>query len=318
MNIGILTTNQIRDDQRLLNEAENKGHAARLLDLRYISVELSSDRPTIYFKNENISSEFDAIIPRLNVSFTDYGINILQQFICLHTYISESPEALRLGRDKLKCLQYLMDKGLPFPATGIAFSSEYFEPIISDLKLPLVVKLIESTEGTGVFLARDIKEAQNIIKTFGLLGASFIVQEFIKEAAGADLRAFVVGDKIVASMKRQSQDTDFRANVSLGAHSSEATLTEQEKEIILSATRSIGVNIAGVDFVRSNRGPLLLEINVSPDFTGEQGIEAITSTNIAAAIIDFTVEQASKYKSKPLADNKHSVNQEYMSLCVDG
>lgn len=298
MKIGILTTNQLEDDQRLVVEAQKLGHSVSLLDLRFISVELSSKKPVIYYKDENISYVFDSIIPRLNVKYTDYGINVLQQFICLHTYVSESPEALRLGRDKLKCLQYLMNKGLPFPATGIAFSSKYFDKIISDLKLPLVVKLIESTEGTGVFLARDKKEALNIIKTFDLLDASFIVQEFVKEASGVDFRAFVVGKKVVAAMKRQSQDSDFRANVSLGAHSSLEHLTEQELEIILKATESIGVNVAGVDFVRSKHGPLLLEINVSPEFTGDQGIEVVTKTNIAAAIVKYVVEQTTKYQSK--------------------
>ncbi|MEH6824635.1 MAG: RimK family alpha-L-glutamate ligase [Motiliproteus sp.] len=295
MKIGILTTNQVQDDNRLVEAATEKGHSASLLDLRDVSIDLSLDFTTIYYRNEEITREFDAIVPRLNVSFTDYGINILQQFMCTHTYVSESPDALRLGRDKLKCLQFLLNKRLPFPGTGIAYSCDNFTSIISRLKFPLVIKLIESTEGIGVFLAQNQMEAENIIKTFSLLRAPFLVQEFIDEAEGQDIRAFVVGDRVAAAMKRTSLVGDFRANVSLGAHSVAEKLTDDEEQIVLQATKSIGVNVAGVDFVRSHRGPLLLEINVSPDFTGEQGIEKITNIDIAAAIIDYTVGQAHEF-----------------------
>jgi ribosomal protein S6--L-glutamate ligase len=295
MKIGILTTNQAEDDSRLVTTARAKGHNANLLDLRQISIALRPSMPDIYYQNELITHHFDAIIPRLNVSYTDYGINILQQFICSNTYVSESPEALRLGRDKLKCLQYLLSKGLAFPTTAIAYSPEYFHSMIEQMQLPLVVKLIESTEGTGVFLARTHKEVDNLCKTFTLAGVSYLVQEFIAEAAGHDVRAFVVGDRVVAAMQRDSQDDDFRANVSLGAHSSAVTLTADEEELVLKATQSIGVHVAGVDFVRSDRGPLLLEINVSPDFTGEQGIEAVTQHDVAADIIDYTVLHAEAF-----------------------
>lgn len=295
MKIGILTTNQFQDDKRLIEAATEKGHSASLLDLRDVSIDLSPDFTSIYYRNENITREFDAIIPRLNVSFTDYGINILKQFMCANTYVSESPNALRLGRDKLKCLQVLFSKRLPFPGTGIAYSCDNFTSIISRLKFPLVIKLIESTEGIGVFLAQNQMEAENIIKTFGLLRAPFLVQEFIAEAEGQDFRAFVVGDRVVAAMKRTSKGGDFRANVSLGGHSIAEKLSAEEEQIVLQATKSIGVNVAGVDFIRSHRGPLLLEINVSPDFTGDQGIEKVSGFDIAAAIVDYTAGQAQGY-----------------------
>ncbi|MFT5713198.1 MAG: ribosomal protein S6--L-glutamate ligase, partial [Glaciecola sp.] len=211
MKIGILTTNQFQDDKRLIEAATEKGHSASLLDLRDVSIDLSPDFTSIYYRNKDITREFDAIIPRLNVSFTDYGINILKQFMCANTYVSESPNALRLGRDKLKCLQVLFSKRLPFPGTGIAYSCDNFASIISRLKFPLVIKLIESTEGIGVFLAKNQLEAENIIKTFSLLRAPFLVQEFIAEAEGQDFRAFVVGDRVVAAMKRTSKGEDFRA-----------------------------------------------------------------------------------------------------------
>lgn len=295
MKIAILTTNQAEDDSRLVATARKKGHSANLLDLRQISIALRPSVADIYYQNELITHHFDAIIPRLNVSYTDYGINLLQQFICSNTYVSESPEALRLGRDKLKCLQHLLSKGLPFPTTAIAYTPHFFNAIMQQLQLPLVVKLIESTEGTGVFLARTHKEVDNLCKTFSLAGLNYLIQEFIAEAAGHDVRAFVVGNRVVAAMQRDSQDDDFRANVSLGAHSSAVTLSADEEELVLKATQSIGVHVAGVDFVRSNRGPLLLEINVSPDFTGEQGIEAITQRDVAADIIDYTVQHAEAF-----------------------
>jgi ribosomal protein S6--L-glutamate ligase len=295
MRIAILTTDQAEDDNRLVDTARAKGHEANLLDLRQISIALKPSTPEIYYQNELITHHFDAIIPRINVSYTDYGINILQQFICANTYVSESPEALRLGRDKLKCLQHLLSKRLPFPTTAIAYTPECFNAVMDKLQLPLVIKLIESTEGTGVFLARTHKEVDNLCKTFSLAGVSYLIQEFIAEAAGHDVRAFVVGNHVVAAMQRDSQDDDFRANVSLGAHSSAITLNADEEALVLKATQSIGVHVAGVDFVRSNRGPLLLEINVSPDFTGVQGIEAITQRDVATDIIDYTIKHAKAF-----------------------
>lgn len=317
MKIAILTTDQAEDDNRLVEAARAKGHDARLLDLRQISIELSPNNPGIYYRNEPITHHFDIIIPRLNVSYTDYGINILQQFVCAQIYISDTPEALRLGRDKLKCLQFLLSKDLPFPATAIAYSPEYFTAMVKHLKLPLVVKLIESTEGTGVFLAKTQKEVDNLCKTFTMAGVSYHIQEFIGEAAGRDVRAFVVGDKVVAAMQRNSQDDDFRANVSLGASSTSVELTPYDKEMVLKATQSIGIHIAGVDFVRSDRGPLLLEVNVSPDFTGEQGIENVTKCDIAAAIIDYTVHQAKEYYCHPPKNNPTAHNK-WVLKCVDG
>lgn len=317
MKIAILTTDQVEDDQRLVEAARGLGHSATLLDLRYISIVLRPSEPQIFYRNEDVTRTFDAVIPRLNVSFTDYGINVLQQFICAKVYVSESPEALRLGRDKLKCLQFLLEKGSPFPATGIAFANESFASIFRLLRAPYVIKLIESTEGTGVFLSHDIKEAENIIKTFGKLGASFLVQEFVEEAAGVDLRAFVVGDKVSAAMRRESQDGDFRANVSLGGHSRAEQLSEEETRIVLEATRSIGINVAGVDFVRSQAGPLLLEINVSPDFTGEYGIENVTGCDIASCIIQFVVQQAQQHCEQTTRELAAAADTG-KARCVDG
>lgn len=314
MKIGILTTGQYRDDERLVKVANEKGHSASLIFLCDVSIQLSTGVASIYYKNKDITYQFDAIIPRINVSFTNYGIYILQQFICAQVYVSEQPKALLLGRDKLKCLQYLMKCDLPFPTTGIAYTLESFSSISANFKLPLIVKLIESTEGTGVFLAKSEKEVINIIKTYGRPGSSFIVQEFIEESAGKDVRVIVVNNKIVAVMKRESQDDDFRANVSLGAHSYPELLSQDEENMVLKATASIGINVAGVDFVRSRRGPLLLEINVSPDFTGEHGIESVTHIDVANSIIENTVDNAYEYLQEVSEEHLNLGLKRYSSL----
>lgn len=317
MNICILSTDQLNDDHCLLQAAQAKGHDAQLYNIRDISMVLSTDTPALYYQDIDITRKFDAVIPRLNVNFTDYGTNVLQQFICSQTYVSESPAALRLGRDKLKCLQYLLARGLPFPATGIAYTPEGFHQLAQSIGLPMVIKLIESTEGTGIFLVNTIKEMDNIVKTFSKLNASYVIQRFVKEASGTDVRAFVIGGEVVASMRRQAQDGDFRSNVSLGGYSQDCPLTDDERRIVLSATAAIGINVAGVDFVRSDQGPLLLEINVSPDFTGEQGIERVTGVNIAAAIVDFVSQQVHHFYQQQ-HNSAAVLESQREHLCVDG
>ncbi|MDX1678768.1 RimK family alpha-L-glutamate ligase [Arsukibacterium sp.] len=317
MNICILSTDQEQDDQRLLEAARAKGHNAERYNIRDISMVLASDKPVIYWRDQDITKSLDAIIPRLNVNFTDYGTNVLQQFICSQTYVSESPAALRLGRDKLKSLQYLLARGLPFPATGIAYTPEGFRQLAKTIGIPMIIKLIESTEGTGIFLARNLKEMDNIVKTFGQLGASYIIQSFVAEAAGTDVRAFVIGGKVVAAMCRRAQDGDFRSNVALGGRSEPYQLTAKEEEIVLSATAAIGINVAGVDFVRSDSGPMLLEVNVSPDFTGEQGIENVTGVNIADAIIDHVAAQVGNFYEHHYTSAKVLESQRGI-LCADG
>lgn len=317
MNICILSTDQVKDDRRLLEAAKSKGHQVALYNIRDISMVLANDKPVIYWRDQDITKQFDAIIPRLNVSFTDYGTNVLQQFICSETYVSESPAALRLGRDKLKSLQYLLARGLPFPATGIAYTPQGFRQLAKTIGTPMVVKLIESTEGTGIFLVKTLKEMDNIVKTFSQLGASYVIQSFVEEAAGTDVRAFVIGGKVVAAMCRRAQDGDFRSNVALGGHSEAYKLSSKEEDIVLSATAAIGINVGGVDFVPSANGPMLLEINVSPDFTGEQGIECVSGVNIADAIIDHVVAQVYNfykrhYTSATVLESPRGI------LCADG
>lgn len=296
MKIGILTTNQIDEDQRLIEAAEAKGHEIKQLKLMKCSMSVCPDNAEIFYEGEIINDAFDIIIPRLQVNYTAYGLAILRQFQALDVYVTDTAYSIELGRDKLRCLQYLMRKGIPFPKTAFADSKDDFDNIIKTVGgTPLVIKINEGTEGNGVFLVDDVKQAENIMGTFKQFDEAIIAQEFIAESAGTDLRCFVVGDEIVATMKRESQDGDFRANVSLGGHSSAEELSDIEQEVVLNASKAIGLNIAGVDMIRSNKGPLVIEINVSPDFCGEQGIESVTGIDVASAIIDHAVAYKKRF-----------------------
>lgn len=295
MRIGILTTSQKDEDNRLIEAGRQKGHEVVPLPLFKCSISACPEDPVLYFEGKRLEN-FDAIIPRINVSYTDYGTTILRQFQALKYYTTDNAYSIEVGRDKLRCLQHFIRGGIPFPKTGFAYSKEDFDNIIKTVGgTPLIIKLIEGTEGIGVFLADDIKHAKNILKTFKQLSAPLIVQEFIEESAGSDLRVFVVGGKVIASMERRSQDGDFRANIALGGAGYQVNISPEEEKLALNACRTIGINIAGVDIIRSNRGPLIIEINVSPDFCGEQGLEKIAGVDVASAIIDYTVYGKSRF-----------------------
>jgi ribosomal protein S6--L-glutamate ligase len=296
MKIGVITTGQIDEDRRFIEEATQQGHEITILDLVKCSLNVCQDTADVFYEGKSIGQAFDIILPRLNVSFTLFGLAVLRQFQAMNVYVTDTAYSIELGRDKLRCLQYLLRQGIPFPTTGFAYSKDDFENIIQTVGgTPLVIKLIEGTEGTGVFLVDDIKQAENIMGTFQQVDTPVIVQEFIAESAGTDLRCFVVGDEIVATMKRESQDGDFRANVSLGGHSSAEIITKEEENVVLKAAKAIGLNVAGVDLIRSNKGPLIIEINVSPDFCGEQGLESVTGINVAGAIIEYAVQGKKNY-----------------------
>lgn len=290
MKIGILATGAKDEEARLVDEALQAGHEATILKVLKCSLRVSNNAPKVFYEGKDISRDFDIIIPRVNLPHTIYGLTILRHFQVMGVYTSDVALALEIGRDKLRCKQFLMSQGIPVPTTGYGYSKDDFHTAIQAVGgAPLILKLVEGTEGTGVFLAKDEKEAVNILGSFKQFDARVIAQEFIEESSGSDIRAFVVGNKVVASMLRQSQDGDFRANVALGAHSFNVKLTDQEEKIVLSAVKAIGINVAGVDVIRSKRGPLIIEINVAPDFGGEFGLETTTSVNVAREIIKFAV-----------------------------
>ena len=296
MRIGILTTGQDREDQRLIEAGTKKGHDVTPLPLLRCSMRACPDEPKLYFQGKSIEDRFDVIVPRINVNYTAYGLAILRQFQAMNVYTTDNARAIELGRDKLRSLQHMIRGGIPFPVTGFAYSKDDFDNIINTVGgTPIVIKLIEGTEGVGVFLADDVKQAKNLLRTFKALDARLLVQEFIQESYGVDMRVFVVGGKIVAAMERRSQDGDFRANISQGGVSYKVDLTEEEKIIAIKACEAIGINIGGVDIIRSNRGPLIIEINVSPDFSGHYGLEETSGVDVAGAIIDHAVEGKARY-----------------------
>lgn len=245
----------------------------------------------MYYKGEDVAGLIDVIIPRIDVPHTSFGFKVLRQFQAIGTYVTDTAYSLELARNKLRCLQYLMRKNVPFPSTSFSNTREDFDKIIDSIGgAPVVIKLNEGTEGIGVFLAEDNKSIKNFLRTFQQFDAEIMLQRFIGESAGTDLRCFVVGKEVVASMQREAQDDDFRANVALGGHSSAIEPTEEEKTIALNACDAIGLNIAGVDIIRSDNGPLVIEINSAPDFTGEWGLENISGIDVAEKIIDYAIQ----------------------------
>lgn len=290
MKIAILTTDSRQEDSRLAEAAAQRGHSAEILTVQKCSIGICNKQPQIFFKGKDVSTAYDIVIPRINIPYTQHGLAILRQFQAMGVHTTDVAHSLEMGRDKLRCKQHLIQNDVPTPKTGYAYSQSDYDMIIESVGgPPLILKLIEGTEGTGVFLARDEKEARNILSSFKQFDARIIVQEFIEESAGMDLRCFVVGGRVIASMRRESQDGDFRANVALGAKSFSETVSGEEEETVLKAAKSIGINIAGVDVIRSKRGSLIIEINVSPDFCGESGLEATSGVDVAGAIIDFAV-----------------------------
>lgn len=299
MKIGILTTGNEEEDNRLLEAGKQRGHETRLLHLENCSLSVCMASPDVYYEGVSIGKEFDLIIPRIDTPHTQYGLTVLRQFQSMHVFTTDKARALELGRDKLRCAQRLLRENVPFPSTGFAHSKSDFDNIINIVGgVPLIIKLVEGTEGIGVFLADDMKQAVNLLKTFKQLSAPLIVQKFIEESAGTDIRAFVVGGEIVACMQRISKDGDFRANIALGGESEIVDLTPLEKDITLRATRAIGIHVAGVDLIRSNEGPLVIEINTAPNFGGKWGLEEISGIDVAGAIIDYSVRAKAEHAKK--------------------
>lgn len=289
MRIGILTTGHEHEDNRLLEAAAKRGYQAEIIHLLKCSISICMDEPDVYYNGTAIRDRFDIIIPRIDTPHTEYGLTILRQFQSMHVFTTEKARSIALGRDKLRCTQRMLKKSIPFPTTGFAHSTEDFDNIINTVGgVPLIIKLVEGTEGAGVFLAHDMKHAINLLKTFQQFSIPLIVQKFIKESAGTDIRAFVVGGEVVAAMQRTSQDGDFRANVALGGEVEKIVLTDLEKEIALKAARAIDIDVAGVDIIRSDRGPLVIEINVCPGFTG---LESVSDRDVAGAIIEHAVQK---------------------------
>jgi len=297
MHIGILSRNRnLYSTRRLIEAAEARGHTARVVDTLRCYMNIASHRPSIHYKGEEIEP-FDAIVPRIGASVTFYGCAVLRQFEMMSTYVLNDSVSITRSRDKLRSLQLLSRKGLGLPITGFAHSPDDIPDLITMVKgAPLVIKLLEGTQGIGVVLAETNQAAESVIQAFMGMKANIMVQEYIKEAKGADIRCFVIGDKVVASMKRQAAEGEFRSNLHRGGTASVIRITPEERSTAIRAAKAMGLGVAGVDLLRSNHGPVIMEVNSSP---GLQGIESATTKDIAGLIIEHLEKNASTPRKAP-------------------
>ena len=291
MKIAILSRNRkLYSTRRLVEAAEARGHEVRVLDVLRCYMNITSLRPSIHYKGEELT-DFDAVIPRIGASVTFYGTAVLRQFEMMGVYPLNESVAITRSRDKLRSLQLLARKGIGMPVTGFAHSPDDVQDMLDMVGgAPAVIKLLEGTQGIGVVLAETKKAAESVIEAFMGLKANILIQEFIKEAGGADIRCLVVGGKVVAAMKRQGKEGEFRSNLHRGGSASVIRLTPEERSTAVRAAGVMGLNVCGVDILRSNHGPVVMEVNSSP---GLEGIETATNKDVAGMVIEF-IERNSK------------------------
>jgi ribosomal protein S6--L-glutamate ligase len=296
MKIGILSRNpKLYSTSRLVEAAEARGHSVHVIDTMRCYMNITSMKPEVHYKGENLTG-FDAVIPRIGASVTFYGTAVLRQFEMMNVYPLNESVAISRSRDKLRALQLLSRKGIGLPVTGFAHRPDDVDDLIKMVGgAPLVIKLLEGTQGIGVVLAETKGAAESVIEAFMGLQANILVQEFIKEAGGADIRCFVVGGKVVASMKRQGKEGEFRSNLHRGGSANLIRITPEERSTAVRAAQTMGLNVCGVDLLRSNHGPVVMEVNSSP---GLGGIEAATGKDVAGLIIDFIEKNAKLGKTK--------------------
>ena len=285
MKLAILSRNsKLFSTQRLIEAGRVRGHSVRVLDPLRCYMRIAPGDFQMHYKGKELT-DFDAVIPRIGASVTFYGTAVLRQFEMMGTYTPNGSEAILRARDKLHCHQLLARQGIGLPKTVFGDNPDDTADLLAMLgKPPHVIKLTEGTQGTGVILAERASSSRSVIEAFRGLYANFIVQEFIGEAKGADLRCFVVGSRVVASMRRQAKAGEFRSNLHRGGTAKAADLSDEEREIAIRAARVMGLGVAGVDLLRSKRGPLVLEVNSSP---GLEGIEGATGVDVAGEIIDY-------------------------------
>ncbi len=288
MKIGILSRNpKIYSTHRLVKAAIARGHQVKVVNPLRCYMNITSSRPMVHYKDQKLD-DFNVMIPRIGASITYYGSAVLRQFEMMGVYSLNESTSITRSRDKLRCLQILSRSGIGLPVTSYASSTKMTEKLIKMVGgAPCVIKLIEGTQGKGVILAETNKAAESVIDGFRQMKAHFLVQEFIKESNGSDIRAFVIGDKVVASMMRQAKEGEFRSNLHRGGTAVNVEISEEEAKVAVNAAQALGLNVAGVDLLRSSRGPLVLEVNSSP---GLQGIETSTGLDIASMIIEY-IEQ---------------------------
>ena len=305
MNIGILSRkSSLYSTSRLRDAGRERGHTMRVINPLRCYMNITAKRPRVLYRGDEL--ELDAIIPRIGASVTFYGTAVVRQFEVGGVYSVIESQALARSRDKLRTLQLLSREGVGLPVTGFARSSRDIDGVIDLVGgPPVIIKLLEGTQGVGVVLAETQKAAESVIGAFQQLEANILVQEFIKEAGGADIRAFIVGGRVVAAMERQAAPGEFRSNLHRGGTATPTRLTTRERNTCIRAARVLGLGVAGVDFLRAERGPVVMEVNSSP---GLEGIETATGVDVAGEIIDFIESNVSHDDDTPAPDRAPSTS----------
>lgn len=296
MKIGLLCRNpELYSHKRLIESAESNGHEITTIDHLRCYINISSARPTMYIGGEEVE-HFDAVIPRIGASVTFFGTAVVRQFEMMGIYSVNESVAISRSRDKLRSLQLLARKGVGLPVTVFAHRTGRADDIIDMLGgAPVVVKLLEGTQGVGVVLGETANSAKSIIQAFGGVKTNILVQEFVKEAGGKDIRCLVVGGRVVASMMRQGSEGDFRSNLHRGGSAKAVRITPSERQTAITAAKVMGLNVCGVDMLRSNHGPVVMEVNSSP---GLEGVEKATGIDVAGKIIQFIEKNAKPHKTR--------------------
>ena len=297
MKIAILSNgNGNYSTKRLKEEAVKRGHTVKIIKYRDCYASIEQSNPTVSYRGKDLG-QFDAVIPRIASYMTRYGTAIVRQLEMQGMYSLSSSIAINRSRDKLRSMQLLAKAGVGIPKTVVSRNTTDIDDLLDQLgKTPVIIKLASGTHGNGVVLAETRKAAKSVLQAFYLTnddGTNILLQEFVEESAGTDIRAFVVGSRVVASMKRQSLDDDFRSNLHKGGEGIAIKLTEEERKMAIKAAKAMGLNVAGVDMMRSKRGPLVLEVNASPGF----GVEKVTGRDVAGAVIEY-VEMNAKRRNK--------------------
>lgn len=285
MKIAVLSRNpKLYSTRRLVEAAEQRGHEVVVLDHLKCVLVIEKGNPHIFYGGKEVSG-IDAIVPRIGTSVTFYGAAVVRQFEQMKVFSSVESQALVRARDKLRSLQLLAKAGIGMPKTAFASTPKNIDNVLEQVGgAPVVIKLLEGTQGIGVILAETHKSAKSVIESFLALKANILVQEFIKEAGGADIRAFIVDGKVVGAMKRQGLPGEFRSNLHRGGSAQVIELSKEERETAIKSAKKLGLAIAGVDMLQSSRGPLVMEVNSSP---GLEGIEGATGIDIAGKIIEY-------------------------------
>jgi len=286
---------ELYSTRRLVEAAEKNDHDVQVIDPLRCYVDITSHDPAIHYRGKELIG-VDAVIPRIGASITFYGTAVVRQFEMMDVFCLNESVAINRSRDKLRASQLLSRKGIGLPVTGFAHSTRYTMDLIKLVGgAPLIVKLLEGTQGVGVVLCETDKAAESVIEAFRGLNAQFMVQEFIKEAGGADIRCFVVGGKVVAAMMRKGKEGEFRSNIHRGGSATKIKITPEERSTAIRSAKVMGLNVAGVDILRSNHGPVVMEVNSSP---GLEGIENATDIDVAGKVIEYIEANARPGKTR--------------------